>query len=174
MSYEAPLSCRYFAVYVQSFLLSSCCKIGAVDLHCISQSGWFDSAVSHAAVMAVLSVPRLNADFMLIWLISCQLNCISLVTIVRHCGLSMATKLKRVWLLQVTLTGGAEHPAKIVGFDEDRDVAVLQLVTEEGDQVSPSPSPQQRIFRHLSVQDLHLLLAFCHAFNLALQASALS
>ena len=39
--------------------------------------------------------------------------------------------------LQVTLTGGAEHPAKIVGFDEDRDVAVLQLITTEGDPVSP-------------------------------------
>lgn len=38
---------------------------------------------------------------------------------------------------QVTLTGGAEHPAKIVGFDEDRDVAVLQLITNEGDPVSP-------------------------------------
>lgn len=35
--------------------------------------------------------------------------------------------------LQVTLTGGAEHPAKVVGYDEDRDVAVLQLVTPEGD-----------------------------------------
>lgn len=35
--------------------------------------------------------------------------------------------------LQVTLTGGAEHPAKIVGFDEDRDVAVLQLITTDGD-----------------------------------------
>ena len=39
-------------------------------------------------------------------------------------------------ILQVTLTGGAEHPAKIVGFDEDRDVAVLQLITTEGDPVS--------------------------------------
>lgn len=38
--------------------------------------------------------------------------------------------------LQVTLTGGSEHPAKIVGFDEDRDVAVLQLITKEGDPVS--------------------------------------
>ncbi len=38
--------------------------------------------------------------------------------------------------LQVTLTGGAEHPAKVVGFDEDRDVAVLQLITEEGNLVS--------------------------------------
>ena len=38
--------------------------------------------------------------------------------------------------LQVTLTGGAEHPAKIVGFDEDRDVAVLQLVIEDGELVS--------------------------------------
>ena len=37
--------------------------------------------------------------------------------------------------LQVTLTGGAEHPAKIVGYDEDRDVAVLQLITTEGDPV---------------------------------------
>ena len=37
--------------------------------------------------------------------------------------------------MQVTLTGGAEHPAKVIGFDEDRDVAVLQLVTEEGDLV---------------------------------------
>ncbi|KAL3137949.1 Protease Do-like 1, chloroplastic [Trebouxia sp. C0009 RCD-2024] len=35
--------------------------------------------------------------------------------------------------LQVTLTGGAEHPAKIVGYDEDRDVAVLQLITTEGE-----------------------------------------
>ena len=39
-------------------------------------------------------------------------------------------------IAQVTLTGGAEHPAKIVGFDEDRDVAVLQLITTEGDPVS--------------------------------------
>lgn len=41
--------------------------------------------------------------------------------------------------LQVTLTGGAEHPAKIVGFDEDRDVAVLQLVIEDGELVSVAP-----------------------------------
>lgn len=41
--------------------------------------------------------------------------------------------------MQVTLTGGAEHPAKVVGFDEDRDVAVLQLVTTEDDPVSPWP-----------------------------------
>lgn len=39
-------------------------------------------------------------------------------------------------VVQVTLTGGAEHPAKIVGFDEDRDVAVLQLIIEDGDLVS--------------------------------------
>ena len=43
--------------------------------------------------------------------------------------------LSQVHNVQVTLTGGAEHPAKIVGFDEDRDVAVLQLVTPEGDPV---------------------------------------
>lgn len=41
--------------------------------------------------------------------------------------------------MQVTLTGGAEHPAKIVGFDEDRDVAVLQLIVEDGDLVSVTP-----------------------------------
>lgn len=40
-------------------------------------------------------------------------------------------------VVQVTLTGGAEHPAKIVGYDEDRDVAVLQLITTEGEPVSP-------------------------------------
>ncbi len=39
----------------------------------------------------------------------------------------------------MTLTGGAEHPAKIVGFDEDRDVAVLQLIIEDGDLVSITP-----------------------------------
>lgn len=39
-------------------------------------------------------------------------------------------------VVQVTLTGGAEHPAKIVGYDEDRDVAVLQLITTEGEPVS--------------------------------------
>lgn len=43
-------------------------------------------------------------------------------------------------MVQVTLTGGAEHPAKIVGFDEDRDVAVLQLIIEDGDLVSITPS----------------------------------
>ncbi|DBA79043.1 TPA: Protease Do-like 1, chloroplastic, variant 2 [Trebouxia sp. C0004] len=42
--------------------------------------------------------------------------------------------------LQVTLTGGAEHPAKIVGFDEDRDVAVLQLIAEDGDLPSLHPT----------------------------------
>ncbi|DBB12853.1 TPA: Protease Do-like 1, chloroplastic [Trebouxia sp. C0006] len=42
--------------------------------------------------------------------------------------------------LQVTLTGGAEHPAKIVGFDEDRDVAVLQLIIEDGDLPSLHPT----------------------------------
>ncbi len=42
-------------------------------------------------------------------------------------------------VVQVTLTGGAEHPAKIVGFDEDRDVAVLQLIIEDGDLVSITP-----------------------------------
>ena len=44
-----------------------------------------------------------------------------------------------VCVVQVTLTGGAEHPAKIVGFDEDRDVAVLQLIIEDGDLVSITP-----------------------------------
>ena len=49
------------------------------------------------------------------------------------------TQLTILYILQVTLTGGAEHPAKVVGFDEDRDVAVLQLVTEEGDLVRSTP-----------------------------------
>ena len=51
--------------------------------------------------------------------------------------------------VQVTLTGGAEHPAKIVGFDEDRDVAVLQLVTTEGEAVSALPL-------------LHWVVIHCH------------
>jgi len=49
------------------------------------------------------------------------------------------TKLHLAGVVQVTLTGGAEHPAKIVGFDEDRDVAVLQLIIEDGDLVSITP-----------------------------------
>ena len=52
-------------------------------------------------------------------------------------------------MVQVTLTGGAEHPAKIVGFDEDRDVAVLQLVTTEGEPVSALPL-------------LHWVVIHCH------------
>lgn len=30
-------------------------------------------------------------------------------------------------LLQVTLAGGDGQPAKVVGYDEDKDVAVLQI-----------------------------------------------
>lgn len=38
--------------------------------------------------------------------------------------------------LQVTLMGGQEFPAKVLGYDEDRDVAVLQLVFGDGEPVS--------------------------------------
>lgn len=33
--------------------------------------------------------------------------------------------------------GGQEFPAKVLGYDEDRDVAVLQLVFGDGEPVSP-------------------------------------
>ena len=35
-----------------------------------------------------------------------------------------------VSLLQVTVAGGEEYRAKVIGFDEDKDVAVLRLKTE--------------------------------------------
>lgn len=34
--------------------------------------------------------------------------------------------------------GGQEFPAKVLGYDEDRDVAVLQLVFGDGEPVSPA------------------------------------
>ena len=45
--------------------------------------------------------------------------------------------------LQVTLTGGQELKAKVIGFDEDKDVAVLQIQVGEDKKVrtsSTSPS----------------------------------
>ena len=40
--------------------------------------------------------------------------------------------------LQVTLTGGQELKAKVIGFDEDKDVAVLQIQVGEDKKVLTS------------------------------------
>jgi S1-C subfamily serine protease len=34
-------------------------------------------------------------------------------------------------LPQVTLSGGKDQPAKVVGYDEDKDVAVLQITQKD-------------------------------------------
>lgn len=40
--------------------------------------------------------------------------------------------------------GGAEYPAKVLGYDEDRDVAVLQLVYGDGEPVSPAAAAVEK------------------------------
>lgn len=37
--------------------------------------------------------------------------------------------------LQVTMTGGQEFKAKVIGFDEDKDVAVLQIQVADEEKV---------------------------------------
>lgn len=39
--------------------------------------------------------------------------------------------------VMVTLTGGNDYPAKVVGFDEDKDVAVLQIDTQGKEELDP-------------------------------------
>ena len=41
--------------------------------------------------------------------------------------------------------GGAEYPAKVLGYDEDRDVAVLQLVYGDGEPVSTAAHARQTL-----------------------------
>ena len=47
---------------------------------------------------------------------------------------------------QVTLGGGSDYPGTIVGFDEDKDVAVLQIDTG-GERGSRLRAPQRRVLR---------------------------
>lgn len=41
-------------------------------------------------------------------------------------------------LAQVTLSGGEGQPAKVVGFDEDKDVAVLQIDAKDMEVLQPA------------------------------------
>lgn len=54
-----------------------------------------------------------------------------------HCHAALPASPRPLRLPQVTLAGGEGQPAKVVGYDEDKDVAVLQI--DPKDMVSEAP-----------------------------------